>query len=178
MDDGLKQRIVGAFVLVAIGVVFIPVMFDRERIEPLERKTQIPPAPKIEVKEITSVEKPAKKVVLKDAQEMFVPGEAQKVAQKPISASAVKEPVLAVDGTPNGWVLQIASYRFDGHAKERRNQLIEKGYSAFIRGVKTKRGKMTRLYVGPNLDKSKIVAAKKSIDKLLSVESVVMRFEP
>jgi hypothetical protein len=48
VDDGLKQRIVGAFVLVAIGVVFIPVVFDRERIEVLNRKTQIPPAPHIE----------------------------------------------------------------------------------------------------------------------------------
>lgn len=178
MDDGLKQRIVGAFVLVAIGVVFIPVMFDRERIEPLDRKTQIPPAPHIEVKEVQLPEKPTKDVVLKDPHEMFVPSDKQKVTSKPEGGSSGKEPILRENGTPNGWVLQIASYRFEGHAKQRRDELIGKGYSVFIRDVTTKSGKMTRLYVGPNLDKSKITAAKKSIDKLLGVESVVMRFEP
>ncbi|MEY4590562.1 MAG: hypothetical protein RL497_2638 [Pseudomonadota bacterium] len=44
MDDGLKQRIVGALVLLALLVIFLPVLFDRNRVEPVDRTSQIPPA--------------------------------------------------------------------------------------------------------------------------------------
>lgn len=42
MDDGLKQRIVGALVLLALLVIFLPVLFDRNRVEPVDRASQIP----------------------------------------------------------------------------------------------------------------------------------------
>jgi DedD protein len=44
MDDGLKQRIVGALVLLALLVIFLPVLFDRNRVEPVDQASQIPPA--------------------------------------------------------------------------------------------------------------------------------------
>ncbi|WP_370978872.1 SPOR domain-containing protein [Agaribacterium sp. ZY112] len=49
MNDGLKQRIIGALVLVALAIIFVPVIFDKERITPVDRTTQIPKAPDIEV---------------------------------------------------------------------------------------------------------------------------------
>jgi len=45
MNDGLKQRIIGALVLLALGIIFLPVIFDRERIVPVDRNSQIPPEP-------------------------------------------------------------------------------------------------------------------------------------
>jgi DedD protein len=47
LDDRLKQRLVGALVLVVLAIIFLPVLFDREPIEPLDTQTQIPPAPKM-----------------------------------------------------------------------------------------------------------------------------------
>ena len=47
MNDGLKQRIIGAVVLLALAVIFVPVIFDKERITPVDRKTQIPIMPPI-----------------------------------------------------------------------------------------------------------------------------------
>ncbi len=47
MDDGLKQRLVGAAVLVALAVLFLPVLFEPERRTQVDRTTQIPPAPDI-----------------------------------------------------------------------------------------------------------------------------------
>lgn len=45
MNDGLKQRIIGAAVLLALAVIFVPVIFDKERITPVDRNTQIPIMP-------------------------------------------------------------------------------------------------------------------------------------
>lgn len=48
MDDSLKQRLIGALVLIALAVIFIPVFFDRDRIDPLDHQTRIPIAPIVE----------------------------------------------------------------------------------------------------------------------------------
>ena len=42
MDDVLKQRLVGAAVLIALAVIFVPMLFDAPRDERLER--QLDPA--------------------------------------------------------------------------------------------------------------------------------------
>ncbi|SMF64184.1 DedD protein [Alteromonadaceae bacterium Bs31] len=172
MDDGLKQRIVGAFVLIAVGVVFIPVVFDRERIEPLDKRTQIPPAPVIETIEIPVAALPRVEEAAPSGETMFIPDEKQEVADAPV------EPVLAVDGTPNSWVLQVASYRYEAHAEEKRDELIKMGYLAYIRPIKTDKGTMRRLFVGPNLDKRKVAEAKKVIDEKFKVNSIVLKFVP
>lgn len=176
MDDGLKQRIVGAIVLVAIGVVFVPVIFDRERIEPLDRQSQVPPAPSIEPVRIEAASPPREQEPVPSGEDIYVPEQGNE-RESSVNLKE-KSPVLDEQGTPNSWVLQIASYRFAGHAKERRDRLIKEGYTAFTREVKTERGTMTRLYVGPNLDKGKIIAAKKAIDEMLGVNTVVLRFKP
>ncbi|WP_075188000.1 SPOR domain-containing protein [Teredinibacter haidensis] len=172
MDDGLRQRIVGAFVLVAIAVVFVPVVFDRERIEALDRKTQIPPAPHIEAVVVPAPVVPKVEEPLIEAKKMYVPDEKRAQAVEP------EEPVMTAKGTPNSWVLQIASYKFKAHAVEKRDELIAQGYSAYIRKVKTERGNMHRLFVGPSLKKRKLAKAKSTLDKKLGVESILLKFEP
>ena len=176
MDDGLKQRIVGAFVLVAIGVVFIPVIFDRERIEKMDHTTQIPPAPHIVPIDIRPPVESLPDEPLAEPAKMFIP---DKNTQQQAEVEIVEaEPVLTDKGTPNAWVLQVASYRFEGHAKERRDALKVEGYDAYVEQINAEQGKMNRLYVGPFLNKQKSLAAKREIDKLLGVKSMLLKFEP
>jgi len=172
VDDGLKQRIVGAFVLVAIGVVFIPVVFDRERIEVLNRKTQIPPAPHIEPISIPAPIQPIAIEKLSPPPTAYIPND------RSIQPDTIETKVLDDKGTPNGWLLQLASYRFSEHATVKRDELIELGYSAYVRSVQTEQGKMTRLFVGPNLDKQKVVEIQKQLNSRLGVDSILLRFEP
>ncbi|WP_299591799.1 SPOR domain-containing protein [uncultured Microbulbifer sp.] len=47
LNDGVKQRIVGALVLVALAVIFLPTLFDREGARYIDVTSQIPPAPDI-----------------------------------------------------------------------------------------------------------------------------------
>ncbi|TVZ39503.1 DedD protein [Alteromonadaceae bacterium 2753L.S.0a.02] len=172
MDDGLKQRIIGAFVLVAVGVVLLPLIFDRERIEPVNRKTQIPLAPHIETVDIQApIEKPVEERAA-PPDTMFLPDKDKDVA------TVGDEPVLDTKGVPNSWVIQVASYRFEGHAEKMRDKLIADGYSAYIRDVKTERGKLRRLFIGPNLDKSKLEKIQQSIEKKYSLSTILLKFEP
>ncbi|WP_317929025.1 SPOR domain-containing protein [Halioxenophilus sp. WMMB6] len=45
MDSGVKQRIIGACVLTAIGVIFLPSLLQRKEDQLVDTNTQIPPMP-------------------------------------------------------------------------------------------------------------------------------------
>ncbi|WP_066965596.1 SPOR domain-containing protein [Microbulbifer sp. Q7] len=47
LNDGVKQRIVGALVLAALAVIFLPSLFDREGARYIDVTSQIPQAPDI-----------------------------------------------------------------------------------------------------------------------------------
>ncbi|MDD2768097.1 MAG: SPOR domain-containing protein [Methylococcus sp.] len=47
MDEQLKQRLIGATVIVAFAVIFVPMLFDKKPDEPAQTEvTEIPPMPK------------------------------------------------------------------------------------------------------------------------------------
>ncbi|WP_299977947.1 SPOR domain-containing protein [uncultured Pseudoteredinibacter sp.] len=48
MDDGLKQRLVGAVVLSAVAVLFVPVLFDQHDKHKVDTVSQIPAMPDVE----------------------------------------------------------------------------------------------------------------------------------
>lgn len=73
MDDGLKQRLLGALILLALAVIFIPVLFDRERMEPIDTTSQVPPRPALKMLEVAEPEKPAWSEPVTTPRKQFVP---------------------------------------------------------------------------------------------------------
>ena len=47
MDDGLKQRLIGAIVLVSVAVIFVPILFDQDRKKTQDILVDIPARPDI-----------------------------------------------------------------------------------------------------------------------------------
>ncbi len=58
MEEGLKQRLVGAGVIAALAVIFLPALFDRDERVELDTTSQIPPAPIVEPVNISKPSKP------------------------------------------------------------------------------------------------------------------------
>ena len=177
MDDGLKQRIIGAIVLLALAVIFIPVIFDRERIEPVDKRTQIPIAPHVETVEISAPKKLKTVEPVISSQEVFAPDES-----KPVEAVVIKKeekPALNKQGTPDSWVIQVASFLHEKHANDLRDKLVKDGFAAYTRQVATqKNGKRVRVFVGPKISKKRIVAEKEKIEKQYKVKTLLLKFEP
>lgn len=176
MNDGLKQRLIGALVLIALAMIFLPMFFDRENIQPVDRKTQIPVAPVIDARPVPEFEPPKMKTpireMVKPPEDIFVPDDS-----KPEDLKA-EEPGLDEQGVPKSWILQVISYSSSKRAEELRDELIEKGYESYTRSVTTKVGKMTRVYVGPNFNKDKMIDAKVKIDKSYNLNTIVLKYKP
>lgn len=172
LDDGLKQRLIGAILLLALAVIFLPVLFDRDPIEPVDRTSQIPPPPDIITVEITAPDMPEVQDLAPPPEQMYVPDEEQVIDLQ------AELPGLNANGVPKSWVLQIASFRLPEHADKLREQLVAKGFAAYTRRVKSQNGSITRVLVGPKLDKQALIINKQEIDKFFNVEALLLEFKP
>ena len=172
MDDGLKQRLIGAIVLLAIAVIFIPVLFDRQTITPVSTVTQVPPMPTIEIAPVVVAKAPEVPSPAPEPEQMFVPDETLPEPETPAG------PTLNDNGVPNGWVLQVISYSEKPKAVIFRDRLIEDGYHAFLRDAKTSKGLHYRVYVGPKLDKKALLVDKKVLDKKYKLKSILLDITP
>lgn len=185
MNDGLKQRIIGALVLVALGIIFVPVIFDKERIVPVDRTTQVPPEPDIVAIPLPEPPVPPREPQEEIAQpidgEFRIENDEPEAEQKDDVEEQVKNsPKSLTQSEPSlqAWVLQIASYKNSQRAEELRDTLISQGQQAFVKDVSTSAGTRTRLYIGPTINKTDLEKIKVDIDRRYGVDSIISKFKP
>ncbi|WP_193161165.1 SPOR domain-containing protein [Microbulbifer hainanensis] len=198
LNDGFKQRIVGALVLVALAVIFLPSLFDREGARFIDVTSQIPPAPDIQPIEIAAPEPVADAAPAPPVNEVFQPDVVEqdsmpaakldssepvkkKEEPKKSEADAIAQqnsaPVLDDRGLPISWVVQVAAYRDEARADKLRSQLMDDGYKAYTRAVTTDKGRFVRVFVGPKVSKADAEAVKRELDRLLKAQTLVLRFK-
>lgn len=98
MDGGLKQRLIGAVVLVALAVIFIPILLDNQR-DDMPAGSRIPPEPAAEeVREIPLNLEEAHRKVVAEQQALIGHTQPQGTGESMAPAS---EPVP--DQEPNGF---------------------------------------------------------------------------
>ena len=200
MNDILKQRLVGALVLIALGVAFWPVIFvETERVA-IDQSSQVEPMPELEEVDIPAPQplddlEPVSVVetMRADAQ----PGESaegSETAGPPLSAGeetsasagagesvpgvTPESPSLDERGIPVAWVLQVASVSSRERADQLTEELIESGYKAYHRPVHRGESVLYRVFVGPVFEREKLVGAKRLIDKQFEVNAIIARYVP
>lgn len=196
----LKHRLIGAAVLAAVAVLVLPSFFKEKKEYQVNTKTQIPAQPNIVAEEFKSPQ-PVPNIEPAPAPEtMFVPTEGMSespVASLPETASlsSVASSVKAVSATsahassvpamplnqqglPEAWVVQVGSFATKDAANKLRDDLQADGQKAYVRTTTTNGSSISRVYIGPKLDKAQALALKEQMDKRLKVKSLVMRFQP
>ncbi|MDX2348862.1 MAG: SPOR domain-containing protein [Porticoccus sp.] len=175
MGENLKQRFVGALVLIALAVIIIPLMFDFSSSREVDTQSQIPPRPEIKPVIVPEPVRPENIIPAKSDEEIFQFG-----VDSAEEASSLDDetPALSPEGLPVAWVLQVGSFRDSDSAKTLLKNLLEDGYKAFVREKKEDTGTLSRIFVGPDVLKKKLVKEKTAIDKKYGVDAILVRFEP
>jgi len=173
LNDILKQRLVGALVLIALGVVFWPVIFVQTERQPLDRTSQVPPIPKLRNMQIESP-KPVKEVVATSEVAEIALHDAPPEAQD----EEAEKPALDEEGIPGAWVLQVISVSKKDKADKLTGELVEQGHKAYSRSVKRNGEVLYRVYIGPVFDRSSLLETKQSIDSQLEVNAIIARYVP
>ena len=75
-----------------------------------------------------------------------------------------------------GWVVQLGSFRHQKNVQDLLNRLDKAGYRAFSRPVKTNSGILTKVFVGPDLQKSNLENALSHLKELTQLQGRVTPF--
>lgn len=181
MNQALKQRLVGAAVLVALAVIFLPAIFNGGRYVQIDTLKEVPPAPSVAG---LAIEAPTLPQGMTVEQSMPV-SEMYAMEPKPLStAEKIQSATRAVTGSvepgldskkyPNAWVLQVGVFSDKTKADALKKKLQAKGYRAFSRYRKN----VTRVMIGPEVEQSAIKKIQSAVDKEFAVKSIVVKFEP
>lgn len=88
--DTLKQRVVGAFVIISLAVIFLPMIFDEPRQQESNIIVPVPPRPAFQVKEINRPVKPT-------FQRLQVDLDTQKIVEEESNASFSSQNTVETD---------------------------------------------------------------------------------
>lgn len=153
LNAALKQRLVGAIVLVALAVIFVPMLLDGAGTrDNIAREVGIPERPTFAEPALDEVAEPV-------AAETGEPADALDVVAEPeeegAPESAPTDAPTTVDGTPatadgpSAWAVQTGSFAQRDNAIGQRDSLLDAGFDAYIDAGDTANGRIWRVRVGP-----------------------------
>lgn len=195
-----KQRIVGAIVLVALGVIFIPIILDQERDDSPISGSNIPekPKPLHELASQVPPQFPAGPDVdtnkPKIADEHTPPVEQTDVAAPAEPANKKVTPTTKKPATPaekpppreepkatgktRAWVVQVASFAERSKALKLRDRLRKANYATFVESINSSKGTRYRVRVGPVVQRSKADTIKKKLAKEFRIKDALVMSHP
>lgn len=202
VDKGLMQRIVGALVLVALAVIFVPMLFNREdagrqvavdappvpeapvapviETQPVEvPEPEVEPFPEefeiIEQAPSAEPEPPAEPISPAPIEPQQAPAAVQPTAETPqTTPPAPEEKRLDAASLPVSWSVQLASLSNRENAEKLQQTLRSQGYNAYIR---TADG-MNRVFVGPLVERAEASRLRDQLQRQQKLDGFVVRFKP
>ena len=186
MDENrIKQRLIGAIVLVSLAVIFIPMILSggRDQNMPLFG-SPVPSKPdniaNIKVLEFENVPKPPEppsvvrtpvdKYSKADDKPVEAPvEESAKQAEKPeVKQTARKDQPL------KAWVVQVGSFSNSSNAVNLKNKLVKKGFRAFVERVIQNNKTTFRVRVGPEIRRESAMKLQKEIEQKMNIKGLVV----
>ena len=201
MDPLFGQRVVGTLVLVALGVVFWPLIFvtpeTREPIvlQPMSQRPAIDQTPIPEPESYESAvapklpEPPKNPPPVQEAADIqtqtdaeggalaALPASDSVAAPQPRVAPPSEDPLIDEQGLAIFYVLQVATVGSAARANELVEGLQARGYKAFSTRYVRVDDELFRIQIGPNAERAPLTRIKPEIDVVLKVDSQILRYE-
>lgn len=166
MDRALKERIIGAAVLVLVVVLVVPVFLDGP-----------PGADEIVSKSVPlpgQADQETQTVVLERDRENPVPAkttqqkapEPKPLAPQPAPQKVETPPATSTEASATGmWAVQLGSFSSKENAEGLAAKLREKGFGAFLSKTVTSSGEQHRVRIGPQKDRASAEAMAAQLKK-------------
>jgi DedD protein len=194
MEQILKQRLIGAIVLVSLAVIFIPIILEGPDDEWTPRSHSLPDKPQLDYRAdvelvlppptpVTDQQIPGE-IAVKDAVTVTAQPEADpgksvevpaplpepvKVEPKPKPSVKSPAPTVPEAKTLKGWFVQVGSFGQEMNARGLQDRLVASGFKAQLQKVEIGNKHAYRVLVGPSVSRSeaeKLAASLKSGQQL------------
>ncbi len=195
MEQKLKERLVGAAVLVAVAVIFIPIIFTDSPETEVILGSNIPEKPETNFNSriIPVIESDDKFSLTPIDSENIESGKSQQndgliieqkvVAEKVISTkenNAEKILITEVEGNTtvglSAWIVQLGSFTEEDNAQALNKKLRTAGYPSFVEPLK-RDGKISyRVRVGPEIKRSEADSLLKKLKEKMQLDGIVVSY--
>ena len=208
MSTPFQNRLVGTIIVAAVAIIFLPDVLDGDKKTYQDSFETIPSAPQVDFPAANKnfpEEKLANLPQERFSDEVALDSQSAIDATKILNEKAVTVSTLVKESSfsasnvepltkiladnvvkkapskailKQAWVVQLGSFRHQNNVDDLVNKLEEAGYTVFTKPIKTKNGKLTKVFVGPELIQSSLEEKLPGLKKLTNVQGKVARFYP
>ncbi|XOV88379.1 MAG: SPOR domain-containing protein [Pseudomonadota bacterium] len=174
MDTRLKQRVTGAIVLTMLAIIILPMLLDGSEEDRARVIARIPEPPVIELRSLTIREIERNISELEQESAAKLP---EAVADTTDYASEPPDQlVLDQNQLPVSWSLQLGSFKSKENALRLRESLREASFLTYIIQAQTDDGEVYRVYVGPMLQRTRLVEIGAEIEDRFDLKGQIVRY--
>ncbi|MBB1370279.1 MULTISPECIES: SPOR domain-containing protein [unclassified Pseudoalteromonas] len=206
MNSSFINRLVGTSIVVIAAIVFIPNILDGEKVHYKEGFKAIPERSEFktidlqqEIDENVAGADSLQQDEIEDIQADDIAFEQQaNIAQSDYTSEAkVVEAVIAPKAQPQAaapvqsikprqnnenltsmaYVIQLGSFSHAANVKALQAKLQAKGFKTFTKPVKTPNGTLTKVFVGPSLNKNELQKQLPALKELTKLNGKITQFE-
>ena len=188
MDQLLKQRVVGAAVLVALGIIFIPIFLDEAGLDQARVEShELPQSPgegfssrvvPLNEDDVTALEQAAQAT----AEQLLGPSIANEdgtpggVSEMPSGQTEEKPPQENPRTGVVAWVVQVGSFTSIANAQALEKRLRANGYKSFLEKLNDETGISYRVRIGPELAREKAEEIRGKLSAEINTNAIVIRY--
>jgi|TARA_B100001059_G_C17799067_1_gene565000 DedD protein len=201
VNSGFINRLVGTSIVVIAAIVFIPNILDGEKVHYKEGFKAIPERSEFKTIDLQESidEKVAQAEPLKQEQiediaaddDVLISKQSQYAAEPEIVEASIEpvakapEPVKAKPIAPRkseenltdmAYVIQLGSFSHAANVKALQAKLKAKGFKTFTKPIKTPNGTLTKVFVGPSLDKGELTKKLPELKALTKLNGKVTQY--
>lgn len=207
MSTPFQNRLVGTIIVAAVVIIFLPDVLDGEKKSNQAEFEAIPKAEVFSGKltnnpfpEDRLIRQKVTPVVNETALDEHVDDKSDSASALKVKKDIVVTKVDTVKKKPKpkakvnivtkksstlpekavakeAWVIHLGSFKNKDNIKQLLKKLKANGYIAFTKPIKTKKGTLTKVMIGPELIKSAMVKKLPSLKKLTGIQGKVAYFE-
>ncbi len=174
LEERLKQRLLGGAVLVALVVIFVPMLID----EPVDSRVvsdhRIPPKPEV-------IEKPMPTILPPPPVETRTPAipSTKPATAKPPTArvqAAEAKPDKGEKASPTAWMIQVASLTVKENAEKLVADLKKADLPALVEKVEVDGKRHYRVRVGPEVNHKTALSMAERIKRKFKITPKILRY--
>ena len=189
----IKQRLIGFLVIIALTIIFWPIVFvapvqeddlvfpefemppkpditGSPREAPVMNRLKVEQLPQIPLPEVPT-EQPID-IAVASSERSLIAADIEPLQQ----SSALERATFDEQGLPISWELQIATFSTESRAQMIAEQLQNKGHKAYVSPVTIDKKGLYRVRIGPNIQKSRLLDIQRDIDAYYGVKSEIIKF--
>jgi DedD protein len=200
LSTPFQNRLVGTIIVAAVVIIFLPDLLDGEKQSHQDDFEAIPRAEVFSGK-LTNQPFPEDKLIRQsvtptsnekaiDEMESNKPAQISKSTSPEVKSKlVVAKPIIKTVDAPRpilpekavakeAWVIHLGSFKNKENVDQLLKKLKSKGYIVFTKPIKTKKGTLTKVMIGPELIKSAMVKKLPALNELTGIQGKVAFFEP